>query len=761
MRLSKTLLRISLGGAVLLLLLAGARGAVHSQTEPQHPEISAQYAWNGVFETPGWAEIQVTLTNEGPDWTGELLILDPDNNYTYRQPVSLPTRSNKFYRIPFYVQRNAFVSLQNSQGTLHHAGIVPTRFTQPGERVCAISDARGQLQLGKQQYCDVSITLNTLQTLPETHQAWDVIDVLIINATDTSILTPAQQEALLSWVGAGGHLVLSGGAALPQVLPGMPPPLRSATPGATLMLEAPDSSGQHWQAVALINPHPQATPLLTQNNALLAIKQAIGVGRVDLIGWDLNHTSDQSWLSNLWVYDTIPATAFQDDNLLSTQGSSLVGGATTLPIEALPRLWLLLLFVPLYILLMGPGTLFIVRRLRRPVLAWVLLPTWIVLTVLSVALMLNSTFSRALPASHELALITIPGAGLPARGVQITAIYAPGINRITWRNTSYNRPVTDYSSPYYYGGHDTNSPTLRITHDTDNYKIEGSRVQGVATWTNDGLVQSPLDVVVNVVREQETFFTGQIRSDYPIQDLKLIYGTSGYTLNLLETVPANRTTDFSAPLNAVMAGNNDLYSLCPPANPHDYYGYWAGSNRARMRGCYLIGVLEGYSPFPNVALTANRTAETCFFYVVPCPQGQQTSIVLTSSQAQTDQTWIDDSGFFYIQSSEIILVYHIPDMVKIEALQQMTIQLEARPWADPKSLLQPLRLELWDWRLNEWAIMQEELVINQSDLVLNNIRTPRYITADGDFHIRLTTKPLAGGSSMDGIEIKMTIILEE
>jgi hypothetical protein len=94
--------KILLAAPLLCLLLTLAAPGL-AQEGDEGPTWEVFRAWEGLIRTPGWMEVQVTLTNEGSAWEGVLQIGDPANEVDYRLPLLLPAHSRKQYRLPLFV----------------------------------------------------------------------------------------------------------------------------------------------------------------------------------------------------------------------------------------------------------------------------------------------------------------------------------------------------------------------------------------------------------------------------------------------------------------------------------------------------------------------------------------------------------------------------------------------------------------------------------------------------------------------------------
>ncbi|MGC9358013.1 MAG: hypothetical protein ACP5GX_09105, partial [Anaerolineae bacterium] len=420
---------------ILLVLWLGMAGLTRTATaQKDGPTLEVTPVWESHARTEVWTELRVVLTNESNDWEGEIHVTHEAQPLTYRLELSLPAQSRKQYRLPLLVSTSAFrrlkVTLIQEENAIAEQEIVIHSLPEEG-RVCAFAYGGGLITGESYASCEAVILIQSPDTLPESPMAWDTIDLLLLNGLSTADLTPAQGEALLAWVAAGGHLVVGGGPALPQALSGLPDTLQIATPGALV-----DETN-----TLNLEPAPGAHPILQGAEDTLAVSAPVGRGQVDIVGWDLSNEDRRSWLEMLWMDDPVPALALPLIGASPTKTQIPSYSLASMPTSRLPGLWQWVVFIPIYVLLAGPATLIIVRRLERPMLAWALLPLWIVVGIVVLGAWLGGTFADTFPLVHEVALLSSPGPGLPARVVQGTAAFAPRARTLTWRTTADPRPL--------------------------------------------------------------------------------------------------------------------------------------------------------------------------------------------------------------------------------------------------------------------------------------------------------------------------------
>ena len=213
-------------------------------------------------------------------------------------------------------------------------------------------------------------------------------------AADSSGLTEAQQRSLERWVAAGGQLVVLGGpdwqartAAFDALLPLEHLASSDGSSAATLAswagAAAPDGTDPLTAAVGDLRAGAVS---LVRDPAGQTLFAAItrGAGRVSFVGIDLATEPFRTWAGApaLWTR-LVP-----DDRIIEQWGGSgpvddevanaMSQALANLPSLAVPPAELLLAVIVGYILLIGPLSYLVLRRLDRRELAWVIAPILVV-----------------------------------------------------------------------------------------------------------------------------------------------------------------------------------------------------------------------------------------------------------------------------------------------------------------------------------------------------------------------------------------------
>jgi hypothetical protein len=257
-------------------------------------------------------------------------------------------------------------------------------------------------------------------SMPGRWYGYDAAQVIVIDTADRETiasLDPARGQALVDWVKRGGHLVVSVGdnwqavrdSILGPILPGLPtgqgpvPSLEALDTfaGASKPLTPPGAP-----AVLVTNLDEVAArngiALSVTSNLPLIVRGPQGFGRVTLIALDTNRKIFSDWQDRglFWLraldlkrQNIDPASAGMS---LNKQNSFYQSGVTDLSsqlrialeqfsgVKLIPFGWVAF-FIFIYVLLIGPGDYFFLKRvLKRMELTWITFPL-IVVTVSTLA----------------------------------------------------------------------------------------------------------------------------------------------------------------------------------------------------------------------------------------------------------------------------------------------------------------------------------------------------------------------------------------
>jgi hypothetical protein len=470
--------------AILLATLAGSAGAAEAIA------IQARALVGGRFEAGGWAALAVNLANDGPPITGYLAADSEDG--TVRHLVELPAGSRKqvaFYVRPASFARTVAVRFEASDGAQLATTEVEVRVLERTTgHVALVGDGGGNLRpqlIARSPGLPDPIPMAAAD-LPDRPEPLRGIETLIWAAESTG-LTEAQRRSLERWVAAGGQLVVLGGpdwqaraAAFADLLPveGL-----TAIDDASLSpladwIGATPPDGAATLTVSVGALRDGAVSLASSNDGALFAAIGRGAGRVAWLGVDLATEPFRGWpgAAMLWsrlVPDDRLAAQFGGPGLLEEEVTNFMTQAlSNLPSLEVPPAELLLAVIVGYILLIGPVSYVVLRRLDRRELAWITAPL-LVLVFSAGSYGIGASMKGSEIIVNEIAVIRSTTGGTAASVSTFAGIFSPS------RNT-YDLTVQGDAlfSALRNTGFDGTTPTASLTYATE--QGDPSHLRGLA-----------------------------------------------------------------------------------------------------------------------------------------------------------------------------------------------------------------------------------------------------------------------------------------
>ena len=380
--------------AVLVALLAAGIGIAPVRAA-SGVAIDARVLLGGRYEPGGWAAVSVTLVNESSPTDG-YLTAETDTGIV-RRYVEMPAGARKvvtLYVRPGGFQRQLTVRYEEPNGVAETNAEVRV-LDVSGQQVAVVGDTAGalrpQLAGGPTQGSPDPISL-TVADLPERPEPMGGLAV-VVWAGDAGALNEGQRRSLERWVADGGQLVVVGGA-----------DWQARTAGIEHLLPVEDLAAvdgvDHDPLAAWVGsdqplePDTIATGTLREGSralvtsadgAPMAAWRTLGSGRVVLFGTDLALDAYRAWPGSplLWsrVLDTgLGLSEFFGGGFPDREGASnsMAQALNTLPSLDVPPAELLLALIVAYILLIGPISYLVLRRIDRRELAWVTAPLLVI-----------------------------------------------------------------------------------------------------------------------------------------------------------------------------------------------------------------------------------------------------------------------------------------------------------------------------------------------------------------------------------------------
>ena len=358
--------------------------------------VEARALVGGRYESGGWLALAISLGNDGAPVNGAVVADGADGSV--RRPVDLPAGARKqveLYVRPAGVAREVKVRFEDDAGaTLAQAAVEVRTFSIDAASLAIIGDGAGILRaqvVARAQGAGEPLAL-AVSDLPQRPEPLDGL-AAIVWAGDSTTLTPAQVRTMERWVASGGQLVVAGGpdwqartAAFGELLPMTDLAAADGVSSSALAELAGVEDDLPISTVASGSLRDGAHGLATTDDAAalpLLATMSFGAGRVTYLAVDMGAEAFRSAAAAplLWAR-ILPQQAVGNGGFVDP-GMDAEGIMTqalaAIPSLEVPPAELLLAVLATYILLIGPISYIVLRRLDRRELAWVTAPLLVVL----------------------------------------------------------------------------------------------------------------------------------------------------------------------------------------------------------------------------------------------------------------------------------------------------------------------------------------------------------------------------------------------
>lgn len=475
--------RRAVGGRLMLAVLLGLSLAAHAAPPPSGVHCDVFLGHDGFVREAGWFPLVCELRNDSPSFHGviEISARGIGRGQARRVEVELPTGTRKRITIPLFGAASGYsawdVRLRDERGQVRaeQLDLKPRRQLHWQTPVLgALARTADGLPLPrpvlpKRPDLQPAVARWTPDLFPDNPLVLETLDALYLNSEKAAELNPRQARALLTWLRAGGHLVVAvEEAGAVQACAWLHPELPCTVGNRVIVTRHTEL--QQWLVapVAPTGDRPAATnvfaglpaeaafeaaplPVTTaarKDGAVLVqaeghpllITAPRGQGRITVLLFSPEREPARSWnnLPTFWAkLIEIPPVLYRDPNYQPRNEWSVDGlfGAMidSRQVRKLPISWLLALLA-VYLLVIGPGDRWGLTRLRRPMLTWLTFPGYAVLFTLLIYY-LGYKLRAGETEWNELHVVDVLPAGGQAelRGRTFVSIYSPV-------NTTY--PVT-------------------------------------------------------------------------------------------------------------------------------------------------------------------------------------------------------------------------------------------------------------------------------------------------------------------------------
>jgi hypothetical protein len=277
----------------------------------------------------------------------------------------------------------------------------------------------------------------TLADLPERSEPLEGLSA-IVWADDSSALNEAQRRSIERWVANGGQLVVIGGPdwqarteGFADILPleGLAA-VDDVDQGPLASWAGADATATEATTVSTGTLREGARGLIrAEDDTILASMRPLGGGRVILVGTDMATEAYRGWEGSprLWAR-LLPTSGaleqffggFPPEESQNAMGTAL----GNLPSLEVPPAELLLVVIVAYILLIGPISYIVLRRMDRRELAWVTAPLLVVVFT-ACSFGIGNSMKGSEVIVNQISLIRSSGVGGAATIESYAGIFSP------------------------------------------------------------------------------------------------------------------------------------------------------------------------------------------------------------------------------------------------------------------------------------------------------------------------------------------------
>lgn len=356
--------------------------------------------YNGLYRSDEWFPIQVQITNYGVNFSGRVVVRPEttqgiNNTYSVAIPELVAPLSPEnptiaqtiFYAVGHDRNLTLHVELVNQNGQTVASDQASIRNVPPADRIYA-SISPSTVNLGPYGTANAlhSQANWTLANIPTQASALSALNVLYLDSVDATTLTQEQISAIHTWVLNGGHLIIAGDSnvsTLPaDLLPFHPEGITTASDFS--VLERLNRRGDAPQEEMLIATGTVTGRILAENadGIPYIIRHELGYGTVDYLTFSMATPQILRWrgagdlvTSLLTTVQPVPPWARGFFDWSSSRSALEIMPGLTL----LPSVWSLILFLGVYVIVIGPLNYLVLSWMNRRDYAWVTIPLSIVL----------------------------------------------------------------------------------------------------------------------------------------------------------------------------------------------------------------------------------------------------------------------------------------------------------------------------------------------------------------------------------------------
>ncbi len=772
----------------LLLLLLLPLPVLAQGTPPIQAQVSL--GMDGQCKFGAWLPVQVTLSNQGDDFTGELVIAYAQARQKF--PLELPANAQKAFASVLYI---------NQQNPSQQIDI--SLLTESGAEIALESlplDCNATRLVGV--LTDTPSAFTALNALPPANttdvayldaaslsENWlglQAMDILLVSNVDATKLTEKQHAALRTWIQKGGQIIFGGGAQYQKTWAGFDDILPLDVSGAdtadvTLKLN-PASEGLTLNNILLIQGDlaENATPLFSTGDQPLVVQKKLGAGLVMLLTFDPNISSFRSWDQIINFYDYLLIGISEKQDFSQVQNwDALINATSRFDGLTLPSTGLIFGLLIFYIILVGPVQYIVLRIMGRLELSWVTIP--LITLVFTLALIFTGWDLRGTkPRVNQLAVVHHWAGTDEASLGGYASIFSPHRDRYEI-DVDGNFIPMPFAPHYYY---DTPNNEWDFTLHSDSFvaetDISNAEIMPIGLRGSIPAPAIKTDLALEL-NKNDALLTGSIQnqSEAALTDCSLLYPGGFKKLGRIGVGaerPIVEHIAYLAPSNftsRASSGSSSSYYL------DDLFQQPVYNDYQTSKKYNLLAAVFGDYEMPNVGFMLICWDETQVPYTLSLP-GHETdteslTLYLTSLdvpiETQDGQLsipplffdWHIPEGnrfsydspdylyFSYLDSAEIIYSLNTPvDYAQVDTL---TLHLEGDS-SERNDF--PLDIFFWNFETEDW---DQQAVRDWGDFTLENANP--YVNGKGSEIRIMLNENGNGGGTFDVTRVVFSLVVAQ
>jgi hypothetical protein len=353
----------------------------------QTPAIQLQVEpfYEGKYRPGSWMPLRVTVANDGPDVTA---LINIQAGTLYETEIDLPRGAQKslvLYTRPAGTFRSTAVTrvvIKGTESAKEEIQLAPVSSTTYMIGMLTAQPPTVTLpRIGNRRFEAIPLTT---RDLPDRTEGLSTFDLILIDGAPLIDLPMQSAQALQDWVLNGGQLII-GGERLSETLAQLPRALQIAT------VDEPANTGPISLLPEIDNSDDISTTKLvggtetysvaTVEDEVVGVQREVGNGIVTVLGFSLSapQLSALPADAQFWQVATRPNAPSIDPMMPARQPGEIQPDQLSfalmqLPALAMPPLSVLGGMLALYLIVIGPGLYFVLRRLDRQAWGWVAIP---------------------------------------------------------------------------------------------------------------------------------------------------------------------------------------------------------------------------------------------------------------------------------------------------------------------------------------------------------------------------------------------------